>query len=268
MKLGLCFSGGGARGAYQIGACMALKEAGILEHVDAFSGTSIGAANAALIATNEVELVKKLWFDMPEETIYKTEGIFHRLLKERTKSIIHGFYEIDHLEEILKENLDISKLREKEVYVTLSDGGDEDSGFTQLIKNTYRHYLLKDSKAVYVQLGEHEEEHIFKEIIASCSIPIVFAPTVIDGKRYYDGGVYDNVPVKPLIEAGCDTIIVLHLDRLPYFYKYRYKDITFHTIKSWHSLGRHLKFESGHSANRYHLGYNDCKKYLETNQIL
>ena len=29
MKLGLCLSGGGARGAYQIGALMALKEAGI-----------------------------------------------------------------------------------------------------------------------------------------------------------------------------------------------------------------------------------------------
>ena len=80
MKLGLCLSGGGARGAYQIGACMALKETGILDKIEVFSGTSIGAANAALLATNKIETVKDIWFKMPEETIIKTEHLFKRFL--------------------------------------------------------------------------------------------------------------------------------------------------------------------------------------------
>jgi len=76
MKLGLCLSGGGARGAYQIGALMALKEAGIYDKIEMISGTSIGAANAALIACNSLETVKNIWFDIPDETIYTTESFF------------------------------------------------------------------------------------------------------------------------------------------------------------------------------------------------
>lgn len=268
MKLGLCFSGGGARGAYQIGVAMALKEAGILDKVDVFSGTSIGAANAALIATNDVETVKKIWIDMPDETLIKTESIFRRLIKERSQILKHGIYEIDNLEKLLREHLKFDQLKDKEVYITLSEAGSEDGGFIELIKSSYRYYVLNEARAVYVNIAEHEKEHVYKEIVASCSIPIVFPPKTIDGTHYYDGGVYDNVPVKPLIEAGCDTIIVIHLDRLPYFYKSKYKSVTFHTIRSWRSLGFPLKFEASQSEKRYSMGYEDAKKYLESHTIL
>jgi NTE family protein len=54
-KLGLCFTGGGAKGAYQIGAAQALSELGLLEKVQVFSGTSIGAANVSVLASSSVE---------------------------------------------------------------------------------------------------------------------------------------------------------------------------------------------------------------------
>ena len=47
-EYGLVLEGGGAKGAYQIGAWKALKEAGI--HVKGIAGTSVGALNGALIA--------------------------------------------------------------------------------------------------------------------------------------------------------------------------------------------------------------------------
>ena len=268
MKLGLCLSGGGARGAYQIGALMALKEAGIYDKIEMISGTSIGAANAALIACNSLETVKNIWFDIPDETIYTTESFFKRLLRERTKIMVNGIFEIDNLEKILKHNLDYDLLRRNKVYVTLSSGGTEDGGILELLKASYKHYIKHDRQVIYSPLWKQNKEQINKQIIASCSIPVVFAPTTIDGKHYYDGGVYDNVPVKPLVEAGCDTIIVIHLDRLPYRYKNHYEDVTFHPIKSKHSLGFRLRFEADQSRTRYEMGYQDCKNYLEEHEII
>ena len=46
-EYGLVFDGGGARGAYQIGAWRALSEAGV--KISAVAGTSVGALNGALV---------------------------------------------------------------------------------------------------------------------------------------------------------------------------------------------------------------------------
>ena len=43
-------------------------------------------------------------------------------------------------------------------------------------------------------------------MIASASIPVLFKPVIIDNVYYVDGGVLDNLPVKP-IEDICDLII-------------------------------------------------------------
>ena len=46
-KIGLVLEGGGAKGAYEIGACKALEEIGI--NITAVTGTSVGALNGALL---------------------------------------------------------------------------------------------------------------------------------------------------------------------------------------------------------------------------
>ncbi|MFR0795218.1 MAG: patatin-like phospholipase family protein [Oscillospiraceae bacterium] len=53
---GLALEGGGAKGAYQIGAWKALREAGI--HFSAVSGTSVGALNGAMIVMDDLERPK------------------------------------------------------------------------------------------------------------------------------------------------------------------------------------------------------------------
>ena len=52
-EYGLVLEGGGAKGAYQIGAWKALKEAGV--KINAVAGTSVGALNGALICAADVE---------------------------------------------------------------------------------------------------------------------------------------------------------------------------------------------------------------------
>ncbi len=44
---------------------------------------------------------------------------------------------------------------------------------------------------------------------ASSCIPIVCKPVEINGKKYYDGGISDPVPVNRAIELGCDKIVLV-----------------------------------------------------------
>lgn len=60
-RIGLVLSGGGAKGAYQAGAFMALYELDIADKVTVVSGTSIGALNALLFAMQSKYLCKKMW---------------------------------------------------------------------------------------------------------------------------------------------------------------------------------------------------------------
>ena len=56
---GLALEGGGAKGAYQIGAWKALREAGI--RFSAVSGTSVGALNGAMIVMDDLEKAENVW---------------------------------------------------------------------------------------------------------------------------------------------------------------------------------------------------------------
>jgi NTE family protein len=55
-------------------------------------------------------------------------------------------------------------------------------------------------------------------LLASAALPLIFQPRELDGKKYVDGGIggrasqAGNTPHRPLIEAGCNVLIVTHLD--------------------------------------------------------
>ena len=64
--LGLVLSGGGAKGAYEVGVWQAIDEAGLAGDVAAISGTSVGALNAALFAARP-DAAEALWLEKMEE---------------------------------------------------------------------------------------------------------------------------------------------------------------------------------------------------------
>ena len=66
-EYGLVLDGGGARGAYQIGAWKALREAGV--KIEAVAGTSVGALNGALICMGDLEKAEKIWREMTFSTV-------------------------------------------------------------------------------------------------------------------------------------------------------------------------------------------------------
>lgn len=56
-----------------------------------------------------------------------------------------------------------------------------------------------------------DEGDLVTALLASAALPAVYPPVVIDGLRYVDGGVIDNVPIARAVELGCRTIFVLHV---------------------------------------------------------
>jgi NTE family protein len=266
-RLGLCLTGGGARGAYQVGAAKALEELGLFQQIHAFSGTSIGSVNACLLATKTVDEVKDLWLKFPVTELKSAENLF-KMIRERKLGIVNqGIYEIDGLEKLLRQELDTEELRKKLVFVTLSPAGIDKEGAMGILRASFNHFIKNESQVIYSPIYEQTDEFIYKQILASCSIPFVFPSVNIDGQQVFDGGLYDNIPIKPLIDAGCDTVIVIHLHRIFFINKNKYPGIQIKEIRHWKSLGGVLNFDLEQASKRYKLGYEDTMKYFSENQI-
>lgn len=52
---------------------------------------------------------------------------------------------------------------------------------------------------------------LMEPILASAALPSVYPPVTIDGRRYLDGGVVNNVPISRALELGVKRIYVLHV---------------------------------------------------------
>ena len=71
---GLVFSGGGAKGAYQIGVWKAMKELHMENWIDRIAGASIGSLNAALFACGDYAMAETAWSELEVLAVCDTDG--------------------------------------------------------------------------------------------------------------------------------------------------------------------------------------------------
>lgn len=169
-RTGIVLSGGGARGFAHLGVLKALNDSGI--YPDVIAGTSAGALVGVMYADG-----------YPPDEILRIMNATSKLHYVRPTVPREGLLQISGIERILKENLRARNFEDLKIplYVTATD--------------------LNNGMAVYFSSGE-----LIKPVIASASIPVLFNPVIIDKIHYVDGGVLDNMPIKP-IEGMCDLII-------------------------------------------------------------
>jgi NTE family protein len=167
---GVVLSGGGARGFAHLGVLKALNDSGI--YPDVIAGTSAGALVGVLYADGY----------SPQE-ILRMMNTTSKLHYIRPTVPREGLLTISGIERILRENLRAKTFEDLKIplFVTATD--------------------LNNGVVKYFQSGE-----LLKPVIASASIPVLFNPVIIDKIHYVDGGVLDNMPVKP-IEGMCDFLI-------------------------------------------------------------
>lgn len=262
-KLGVVMSGGGARGAYQIGVMEVLKNAGFLANVCAYSGSSVGSLNAVLFATDTIENAKDVWLSMDEDTLFNNDkNFFKRIFEAGRDLVFEGYYQTDKLDSLIDQVIDYEAIRQKDIFVTTSHVGDEDPSFFELLSFNIRNAFSKEDRVRYTNLRECDEATMKKTLLASCALPIVFKPIIINHATYYDGGVVDNTPVTPLIEHGCDEILLIDLFRFRLKRLHHDKNVTIHTIKPSRSLRGIMDFSRKHILRRYELGKKDAHTFL------
>ena len=205
MKVGLCLSGGGVKGAAHIGVLKALKEENI--KIDCISGTSSGSIVASMYAIgytpDEIfKLFKKYAKQISKVSIKKIIKLIFGLLIEG-KIIIEGLNDGSKLYKIVQEyakKKEINKIKDIKMpliipSIDLYNG--EIYLFSSLANN--REYSDEYTVVNNIEIG--------KAVQASCSYPGVFCPTNYERKKLIDGGIRENTPWKELKNIGADKII-------------------------------------------------------------
>lgn len=211
MKIGLCLSGGGIKGAAHIGVLKALEEENI--KIDCISGTSSGSIVSSMYAMgytpNEIYyLFKKYGKEISKISVKNVIKLIYGLAF-KGKIIIEGLNSGNKLYKIVQEQANkkgISRIRDIKMpliipSVNLYNG--EIYLFTSLENN--RKYSDE-----YIVINTIE---IGKAVQASCSYPGAFCPVNYKNKKLVDGGIRENTPWKELKAIGADKIISVVLEK-------------------------------------------------------
>ncbi len=175
--IGIALSGGGAKGFAHVGALKALEELGI--RPDIISGTSAGSVVAVLYADGY----------SPDQILDLFSGLSFKDLAEITLPRT-SFFRIERFQQFLSNSLRARRLEELAMPAAVT--------------------------ATNLDMGESvtwREGEIVERVTASCSIPIIFPPVLIDGAYHVDGGVLCNLPVEP-IRSECDFVIGFNVSPL------------------------------------------------------
>ncbi|MFK5883605.1 MAG: patatin-like phospholipase family protein [Candidatus Izemoplasma sp.] len=263
-KIGIALAGGGARGAYQIGAWKAIIELGLDKKINVYSGASVGSLNAVLYAMGDYQKAYDTWMSLNKDSLFNLEKkIYKRIFSEKLNFLNQGIFETDRLEEIMDEVVDLEKIIDKEIYISATVLGNENSTFFDLLKTNYRHFYRKDHQVKYIKLNKMSEAEIKTIMLASCAIPVAFKPITINGETFYDGGILENTPITPLIEAGCTKIIAIDLFRYNFQRKKHIDGVKIVYVYPKHSLRGILDFNPKYIERRFELGYEDTMNVLK-----
>lgn len=246
----LVLSGGGAKGVYQIGAWRALKELGI--PVTAFVGNSVGAILAGLLAQGldtelETILASGIGIDsvlrLPEDLV--RDGDLH--LDIATLPRLHNLAR----DFIASRGLDTSPLREL-LATYLNEQTIRTSGIDLGVVTVN----LSDFKPREVFLDAMEEGSLIDYLMASAALPGFTSP-IIGGKKYVDGGLYDNLPYAVARRRGYRRIIVIDISGVGMNRRPEISGSQTIYIKNSIDMGGVLDFDPEFLARYTRLGYLD-----------
>nr|WP_207739828.1 patatin-like phospholipase family protein [Clostridium sp. 1001271B_150615_H5] len=263
-EYGIVLEGGGAKGAYQIGAWRALREAGI--RIKGAAGTSVGALNGALICMDDFEKAERIWENISYSRVMDVDDeLMDRLRKFSLKNISSlaslnvgelitgairvlrdGGFDIAPLRALIDDVVDEEKIRnsDRELYVVT--------------------YSISDRHPLIANVKEAPEGGMADLLMASAYL-IGFRQERLGGKYYMDGGGINNVPVDVLLDRGYKDVIVLRI------YGYGVdtekklevpEGVTLYHVAPRRDLGGLLEFDRRRARRNMLLGYFDGKRML------
>lgn len=251
MKRAIVLSGGGTKGAYQMGFWKAIRKLKI--KYDIVTGTSAGALNGAFMAQN---------------TYYKTlfnwkKGLnFYRLFGKEIKNDFMTF----------KGKKEFIKIFGKEIL----QGGMDACGLEALLRKYLNPHKLKKSKIDYglvtfnlttmkpleITKKDMQSDDVIDYIMASATCFPAFKIKDIHGFKFIDGGYYDNLPINLAIKMGATQIIAVDLRAIGIKQEPKKNNVPITYIKPSRRLAPILAFETKLQNKLIKIGYNDTMKVL------
>jgi len=206
MKLGLAFSGGGAKGIAHAGVLKAFLENSITPSI--VGGTSSGSIVATLYAMgyspdNIFKLFKKYSKNI---TNIKSKSIINEISKySLTKKIsINGLNSGEELSNIVNRlsiEKGIKSIEDLKIPLVIPavDILEEKEYIFSSVKPEVKY---KEKYITDIDLGT--------AVRASSSFTGVYSPCTYKNKMFLDGGLVNNTPVKELKECGADKVIAIN----------------------------------------------------------
>lgn len=258
-EYGLVLEGGGAKGAYQIGAWKALREAGV--KIKGIAGVSVGALNGAMIAMDDLETAEKIWRNIDYSQVMSINSETINALKNKDFKSLNLQELFSSGLQIVKEGgFDIGPLK-KLIEETV---GDEEKIRTSARELYAVTYSVSDRRELVVDLRDRESGPV-KDMLLASAYFMAFKNEKLGGKRYIDGGGFNNVPLNVLIDKGYQDIIVIRI----YGWGFDKEKVvkvpegtTVYHIAPRQDLGGILEFDKKNARKNMLLGYFDAKRFL------
>lgn len=204
MSLGICFSGGGVKGAAHIGVLKALEEENT--KIDYIGGTSSGSIVATLYAagfkSDEIyNIFKKYCQKIKYIDLKNILKLFFGLFTTRG-IIIDGLNSGKEINKLInkmcnkKNIINISDIKNPLIIPSVNMNTGEVICFTSLNVRAFSNNTIFIND---VKIGD--------AVQASCSFPVIFSPTDYKSMKLIDGGIRENVPWRELKMIGADKVI-------------------------------------------------------------
>ncbi|CNJ08034.1 Patatin-like phospholipase [Yersinia rohdei] len=324
MKVGLALSGGGAIGAYEVGVVKALAESGTDVHmisgasIGALNGAIIASSSGLSQAAERMEeiwthlgngnvlsvnksaylsLLLQFGIGMGLSPMLSKTGCMLSTVLNRAALITgtKGFenqplFSDQPLIDLMDRYLDMNALATGlPLFISLypTEGGLQD--IVNCIAAELGLGSTRDSEFYHVQNLPPEQQK--EALLASAALPLLFKPREVNGTHYSDGGMggwaslQGNTPVTPLVEAGCNIVIVTHLSDGSLWDRQVFPDTTVLEVRPQRSLRRNdgvlgcakdlLGFTAMHIDSWIKQGYQDTmiaidriRKPLQTRRTL
>jgi NTE family protein len=220
---GIVMSGGGARGAYEVGVLGYLyrefpQRFGRAPHFDVISGTSVGAINAAALAATANDpatgmmMLADVWLGQD------LGDVLHFDLRQATRlyrmwlggGVAAGIFDPRPLAKLISGRIPwrqlVRNLRARTISaLTVSATNIRTGRSTVYIDRAPDVKLPQSGARVVIQPSHILPQHV----LASAAMPLVFPPVLIGNDYFCDGGIRLNTPTSPSLHLGVDRMFVI-----------------------------------------------------------
>jgi len=226
----LVLSGGGARGAYEVGVLsylygeLARARGGLAPRIDMVCGTSVGAINGCYLAAHMADPISgvrrlvDLWTSVQFERVLRF-GARHALKLPRVLmgggEGEAGIFDVQPMVDLVTREVSwkmLARAVRRGILRAVSVSATEvATGRTTLFIDTAPDVPMPTGFGARVVLrhGIVGPQHA----LASAAIPLVFPPVRIGAQLYCDGGLRQNTPIAPAIRMGARRVLAVGLSK-------------------------------------------------------